>query len=80
MSPAPVQAVQALPSAIVASINQSKEPLHVQKLQAELEVAESELRIGRLRLAFIAAKEEADQEAKFGGGVGGTQDEPHDVD
>ncbi|KAI1664651.1 hypothetical protein L13192_10770 [Pyrenophora tritici-repentis] len=41
----------------------SNEPLAVQKLQAELEVAEAELKAARLRHQYLQAKEQAKQEA-----------------
>lgn len=46
----------------------SNEPLAVQKLQAELEVAEAELKAARLKYQYIQAKEQAEQEALYGDG------------
>lgn len=46
---------------MVASVDTSNEPLEVQKLQAELEVAEAELRAARLKYEYIQAKEAAAQ-------------------
>jgi 7,8-dihydro-6-hydroxymethylpterin-pyrophosphokinase len=59
MSPAPFRAL----SSIVNAVNTSEETLAVQKLQAELEVAEAELRAARLKMQFIEAKEKAEKEA-----------------
>jgi hypothetical protein len=73
MSPAPVRA----PSQIAHSIDASEEPLEAQKLQAELEVAEAELKTARLKMMYIQAKEKAEKQAKYGGG--GTQAAPHDL-
>lgn len=53
----------------------SEEPLAVQKLQAELEVAEAELKAARLKYQYIQAREKAENEAKYGGT--GTENEPH---
>jgi hypothetical protein len=39
-------------------------PVGVQKLQAELEVAEAELKAARLKHQFLAAKEAAEKDAK----------------
>lgn len=39
----------------------SNEPLEVQKLQAELEVAEAELNAARLKYQYIQAKEAAER-------------------
>ena len=44
-------------SEIADVVNTSKEPLEVQKLQAELEVAEAELKAARLKYQYIQAKE-----------------------
>ena len=46
----------------------SNEPLAVQKLQAELEVAEAELKAARLKYQYIQAKEQAEQETLYGDG------------
>lgn len=46
-------------SDIADAVNASKEPLEVQKLQAELEVAEAELKTARLKYQYIQAKEAA---------------------
>ncbi|KAJ4983728.1 hypothetical protein SVAN01_10763 [Stagonosporopsis vannaccii] len=48
-------------SEIVAAVSASNEPLDVQKLQAELEVAEAELKAARLKYQYIQAKETAEQ-------------------
>lgn len=50
-------------SDIAAAVSASKEPLAVQKLQAELEVAEAELKSARLRHQYIQAKEAAERDA-----------------
>ncbi|KAF1929870.1 uncharacterized protein M421DRAFT_4300 [Didymella exigua CBS 183.55] len=44
-------------SDIAEAVSASNEPLEVQKLQAELEVAEAELRAARLKYQYIQAKE-----------------------
>jgi hypothetical protein len=59
----------------IETVNTSNEPLAVQKLQAELEVAEAELKTARLKYQYIQVREQAEQEAKYGGV--GTQDVPH---
>ena len=46
-------------SEIADVVDTSKEPLEVQKLQAELEVAEAELKAARLKYQYIQAKEAA---------------------
>ncbi|CAO2649104.1 Nn.00g100530.m01.CDS01 [Neocucurbitaria sp. VM-36] len=61
----------------VYAISASHEPLAVQKLQAELEVAEAELKAARLKYQYIQAKEEAEKDTKYGGA--GTEDAPHTV-
>jgi hypothetical protein len=58
MSPAPPRA---------PSVNTSDQPLAIQKMQAELEVAEAELKAARLKYQYIHAKEQAEKEAKYGG-------------
>ncbi|KAL6709715.1 hypothetical protein ACN47E_001144 [Coniothyrium glycines] len=50
----------------VQAVDNSTEPLAVQKLQAELELAEAELRAARLKYAYIQAKEQAEQETYDG--------------
>lgn len=45
----------------------TNEPLAVQKLQAELEVAEAELKAARLKYAYIEAKEQAESQVKVNG-------------
>lgn len=62
MSPAPPRAT----SLIAESVDTSDQPLHVQKMQAELEVAEAELKAARLKYAYTQAKEQAENEAKYG--------------
>lgn len=49
-------------SDITDAVNASTEPLEVQKLQAELEVAEAELRAARLKYQYIQAKEAAERD------------------
>lgn len=66
MSPAPPRA---------PSVNTSDQPLAIQKMQAELEVAEAELKAARLKYQYIHAKEQAGKEAKYGGS--GTEAAPH---
>ena len=53
----------------------SPESLAVQKLQAELEVAEAELKAARLKYQFIQAKEVAEKDAR--GSRAGTETEFH---
>ncbi len=45
----------------------STEPLAVQKLQAELEVAEAELKAARLKYQYIQEKERAEKQAQVSG-------------
>lgn len=52
-------------SDIADAVSASKEPLEVQKLQAELEVAEAELKTARLKYQYIQAKEAAEQNGAF---------------
>lgn len=59
----------------VESVEESDETLAVQKLQAELEVAEAELKAARLKYQYLQAKEQAEQ--MYGGT--GTEYAPHDV-
>lgn len=49
-------------SDVTDAVNASTEPLEVQKLQAELEVAEAELRAARLKYQYIQAKEAAERD------------------
>lgn len=56
----------------------SNEPLAVQKLQAELEVAEAELKTARLKYQYLQAKEQAENESMYGGS--GTSERPHRFD
>ncbi|KAF2854760.1 hypothetical protein T440DRAFT_464904 [Plenodomus tracheiphilus IPT5] len=46
----------------MAEVNASNEPLAVQRLAAELEVAEAELKAARLKYQYIQAREQAEQE------------------
>jgi hypothetical protein len=62
MSPGPLRA----PSAIAEAVSSSDQPLHVQKMAAELEVAEAELKAARLKYQYIQAKEQAEVEARDG--------------
>ena len=48
-------------SDIANAVSMSNEPLEVQKLQAELEVAEAELNAARLKYQYIQAKEAAER-------------------
>jgi len=61
MSPAPAR----LSSVIADSIDSSDQPLAVQKMEAELEVAEAELKAARLKYLYCKAKEEAEEEARL---------------
>ena len=70
-SPAPRRAQ----SYVIEPTITSNEPLAVQKLQAELEVAEAELNAARIRYQYIQAKEAAEKEQQYGGA--GSQDKPH---
>lgn len=61
-------AISATPGALARSdiaeaVNSSNEPLEVQKLQAELEVAEAELKAARLKYQYIQTKEAAERNA-----------------
>lgn len=49
----------------------------MQKLQAELEVAEAELKAARLKYQYIQAREEAEKNAKYD--EAGTEHAPHSV-
>ncbi|KAH8726344.1 hypothetical protein GQ44DRAFT_771523 [Phaeosphaeriaceae sp. PMI808] len=62
MSPVPLQAPSI--SDIAKAVARSDEPLAVQKLQAELEVAEAELKAARLKYEYIQAKEQAENQTK----------------
>jgi hypothetical protein len=73
-SPAPPRAT----SLIAESVDTSTQPLHVQKMQAELEVAEAELKAARLKYAYTQAKEQAENEAKYGNS--GSPDMPQNFD
>ncbi|KAH7077165.1 hypothetical protein FB567DRAFT_143635 [Paraphoma chrysanthemicola] len=65
MSPAPFRA----PSAIAEAVDASDQPLHVQKMAAELEVAEAELRTARIKMQYIEAREQAEKERLHGSGA-----------
>jgi len=59
----------ALPGAqpdLIEAVNASSEPLSVQRLAAELDVAEAELKAARLKYQYIQAREQAEQEAHYG--------------
>jgi hypothetical protein len=58
MSPAPSQ----VPSFIMEEVDASDQPIEVQKMQAELEVAEAELKAARLKHQYLQAKEQAEKE------------------
>jgi hypothetical protein len=62
MSPGPSH----VPAFIRDEVDASNEPLEVQKMKAELEVAEAELKAARLRHEYVQAKERAEKEAKYG--------------
>ncbi|KAB2100967.1 hypothetical protein AG0111_0g10850 [Alternaria gaisen] len=51
----------------VETADTSNEPVAVQKLQAELEVAEAELKAARLKYQYLQAKEQAENESMYGG-------------
>ncbi|KAL1793180.1 hypothetical protein ACET3X_008162 [Alternaria dauci] len=53
----------------------SNVPVGVQKLQAELEVAEAELKAARLKFQYLQAKEQAENESMYSGS--GTPEMPH---
>lgn len=74
LSPPPVPT-----RSVTHSIDTSKEPLAVLRLQAELEVAEAELKTARLRYQYIQAKEMAEMETESSSGVG-TEDSPRSFD
>ena len=65
LAPAPAPAPEPVP-AYVYEVDTSTEPLAVQKMAAELDVAEAELRAARLKYAYIQAKEQAEREAMYG--------------
>ncbi|KAG9196535.1 hypothetical protein G6011_01656 [Alternaria panax] len=50
------------------AVDTSKESVAVQKLQAELEVAEAELKAARLKYQYLQAKEQAENESMHGSG------------
>jgi hypothetical protein len=50
----------------VETADTSNEPVAVQKLQAELEVAEAELKAARLKYQYLQAKEQAENESMYG--------------
>lgn len=50
----------------LCDVDNSNEPLAVQKLQAELEVAEAELKAARLKYQYIQAKEQAENRGSNG--------------
>lgn len=68
MSPTPFR----VPANIAAAVDNSDQPLEVQEMAAELEVAEAELNAARLRHSYIQAKKRADAEAKYGRPGAGT--------
>lgn len=51
------------------AVDASNEPLDVQRLAAELDVAEAELKTARLKYQYIQAREEAEKKA-HGGSLG----------
>ncbi|KAF1920124.1 hypothetical protein BDU57DRAFT_463758 [Ampelomyces quisqualis] len=55
-----------VPATIAAAVDNSDQPLEVQEMAAELEVAEAELNAARLRHSYIRAKKQAEAEAKYG--------------
>lgn len=64
MSPAP----GGTPAHTAESEASSNLPIGVQRMHAELEVAEAELKAARAKFQYLAAKEKAEAEAKYGGG------------
>jgi hypothetical protein len=58
--------------------NTSDAPIAVQKMAAELELAEAELKTARLKYQYLKAKEEAEQESTYDGN--GTPEMPHRFD
>ncbi|KAI4619539.1 uncharacterized protein J4E87_007429 [Alternaria ethzedia] len=77
VSPGP-QDARMYPVETVDAVDTSGQPLAVQKMQAELEVAEAELKAARVRWQYLQAKEQAEQEAMYGGN--GTPEMPHRFD
>ncbi|KAF1845888.1 uncharacterized protein K460DRAFT_377225 [Cucurbitaria berberidis CBS 394.84] len=68
LHPTPAFSVSPGPlAAHVHAVESSHEPLAVLKLQAELEVAEAELKAARLKYQYIQAKEKAEKEATYSG-------------
>ncbi|KAL5121903.1 hypothetical protein ACEQ8H_000119 [Pleosporales sp. CAS-2024a] len=61
MSPVPDR----MPSAVPSSIAHSDQPIEVQKLAAELEVAEAELKAARIRMAYTQALEKQQREKEM---------------
>ncbi|KAI8935812.1 hypothetical protein NX059_007329 [Plenodomus lindquistii] len=62
MTPAP----RATQPEYMQEVDDSSEPLAVQRLAAELEVAEAELKAARLKYEYIQAREQAEQEGLYG--------------
>lgn len=64
MSPAPGRAPPV--SATIAPIDTTKEPLYVLRMQAELELAEAELKAARVKHLYLLAKEQAEAGTRDG--------------
>lgn len=73
------------PSSVTREIDNSDVPLAVQKIQAEIEAAEVELKIARAKVRYLEIKEQAEVEAKATSRAGsragfGTWGEPHTLE
>lgn len=66
------------PVETVDPVDTSGQPIAVQKLQAELEVAEAELKTARVKWQYLQVKEQMEQETMYGGN--GTPEMPHRCD
>jgi hypothetical protein len=81
----PSTTFERLPSTVTREIDDSDVPLAVQKIQAEIEAAEVELKIARAKVRYLEIKEQAESEAKAtsraGSRIGsGTWGEPHNLE
>ncbi|KAI4951323.1 hypothetical protein J4E91_004032 [Alternaria rosae] len=77
VSPGPQEA-RMYPVKTVDPVDTSGQPIAVQKLQAELEVAEAELKAARVKWQYLQAKEQMEQETMYGGND--TPEMPHRFD
>jgi hypothetical protein len=70
-----------LPHSMMRDIDTSDAPLEIQRIQAEIEMAEVELKLARAKTQYLQMKERLAEEAKAGVcAATGTRSEPHSLE